>query len=176
MSKAAVFLFAIMGGKFACAQYKPLDKGSSIQFKIKNFGFNVTGTFTGLSGSILFDPDRPADAAFDVSVDVNSVNTDNSMRDDHLRKFTYLDAKDYPRIRLLSTKITAAGKKGNFLFSGKLTIRNHTSDISFPFTADPSEGGYLFKGIFTINRKDFEVGGTSTISDNLEVSLGILAK
>jgi polyisoprenoid-binding protein YceI len=176
MKKAAVFFLAAIAGKWACAQYKPVGNGSSVLFKIKNFGFNVSGSFTGLLGKIMFDPEKMADAVFDVSVDVNSVNTDNEMRDDHLRKFTYLNAKDYPRIRLLSTKITTTGKKGTFLFLGQLTIRNHTKEVSFPFTAEASGGGYLFKGVFTVNRRDFEVGGTSTISDNLEVSLNVLAR
>jgi polyisoprenoid-binding protein YceI len=176
MKKATVFFLAAIAGKWACAQYSPVDNASSVQFKIKNFGFSVTGSFTGISGRIGFDPGRPGEAVFDVSVDVNSVNTGNDMRDDHLRKFTYLDVKDYPRIRLLSSRIDASSKKGTFLFSGRLTIRDHTKDISFPFSAEASGGGYLFKGVFTINRKDFDVGGASTISDNLEVSLNVLAK
>ncbi|HMH20804.1 MAG TPA: YceI family protein [Puia sp.] len=176
MKRVILFLLVAVAGKSVSAQYKPVDNGSAVQFKVKNFGFSVDGSFTGLTGTVLFDPAQPANAAFDISIDANSVNTDNTMRDEHLRKPTYFDVKNYPRIKLESVKINAAGKKGGFLFSGKLTIRNHTKDISFPFTAEASGGGYLFKGSFTINRKDFEVGGTSTISDNLEVSLSVLAR
>jgi polyisoprenoid-binding protein YceI len=175
MKKAVVFLFAAIG-KLACAQYKPIDNGSAVQFKIKNFGFSVAGSFTGLSGRIQFDPDRLADAAFDVNIDVSSVNTDNEMRDSHLRKFTYLDVTNYPRIRLLSDRITGSNQKGIFLFSGQLTIKNQTRKISFPFTAERGDGGYHFNGVFSINRKDFDVGGTSTISDMVEVSLSVFAK
>jgi polyisoprenoid-binding protein YceI len=64
-----------------------------------------------------------------------------------------------------------------FALIGKLTLKNHTKDLSFPFTAEAADGGgYRFKGTFSINRKDFEVGGTSTISDNLDVTLDITAK
>jgi polyisoprenoid-binding protein YceI len=175
MKKAAI-LFLTVIGKLACAQYKPVDNGSAILFKIKNFGFTVAGSFTGLAGRIQFDPDRLTEAVFDVSVDVNSVNTDNSMRDDHLRKFTYLDAKNYPRIRLQSERITGSRQKGVFIFSGQLTIKNQTKKISFPFTAEGLQGGYHFNGVFSFNRKDFDVGGTSTISDNVEVSLSVFAK
>ena len=175
MKKAIVFFFAAMG-KLACAQYKPMDNGSAVQFKIKNFGFSVAGSFTGLSGRIQFDPDRLAEAAFDVNIEVSSVNTDNEMRDSHLRKFTYLDVANYPRIRLLSDGITGSAQKGVFLFSGRLTIKNQTRKISFPFTAEKGDGGYHFNGVFSINRKDFDVGGTSTISDKVEVSLSVFAK
>jgi len=34
----------------------------------------------------------------------------------------------------------------------------------------------LFKGQFKINRKDFSVGRSSTISDNMELSINVLAK
>ncbi|HTI09010.1 MAG TPA: YceI family protein [Puia sp.] len=175
MKKAVLFLFAAFG-KLAHAQYKPIDNGSVVQFKIKNFGFNVAGSFRGLAGNIRFDPDRLSEASFDVSIDVNTVNTDNDLRDDHLRKYAYLDVKDYPRIRLLSDRVSASTQKGIFLFAGRLTIKNKTMNISFPFTAEPSGGGYHFNGVFSINRKDFDVGGASTISDKLEVSLSVLAK
>ena len=163
-------------GTWAQAQYKPVDNGSSVKFAIKNFGFVVDGSFTGLTGNIKFDPARPADAAFDVSIDAGTVNTDNTMRDDHLRQPAYFDVKAHPRIRLLSDKITNSNKKGVFLFAGKLTIKDQTKPISFPFTADQVDGQIQFKGAFSINRKDFGVGGTSTISDNLDVALDIIAK
>ena len=162
-------------GNTAAAQYKPVDNGSSIHFKIKNFGINTGGSFTGLQGAITFDINHPGDASFDVSIDANTVNTDNNMRDNHLRAETYFDVKNYPRIRFVSTKVTGSNKPGILFIFGKLTIKNQTKDISFPFTATVANEGYLFKGIFSINRKDFGVGGTSVISDNLEVDLSIVA-
>ncbi len=62
------------------------------------------------------------------------------------------------------------------MITGKLTIKKQTRIISFPFTATQANDGFLFKGTFKINRKDFDIGGTSTIADNLEVALNILAK
>jgi polyisoprenoid-binding protein YceI len=157
------------------AQYKPLDKQSQVQFKIKNFGFSVSGTFTGLSGNISFDPAHTENALLDVSVDASTVNTDNDWRDGHLRNEDYFDVTKFPRIRIVSDKITAAGR--GFTFSGRLTIKNIVRPVSFPFTADPSPGGgYVFKGNFTINRRDFNVGGASTISDKLDVTVNVVAK
>jgi polyisoprenoid-binding protein YceI len=163
-------------GIFASDQYKPADQGSSVQFKIRNLGFNVNGSFSGLDGNIQFDPNNLTAANFDVSIDANTVNTDNNMRDNHLRNETYFDVKNYPRIHFVSTKLTTSNKTGILFIFGKLTIKNQTKEISFPFTATPFSEGFLFKGTFKINRKDFGVGGTSTISDDLEVSLSILSK
>jgi polyisoprenoid-binding protein YceI len=176
MKRIIFFLSVIISISTATAQYKPTDQGSAVQFKIKNLGFNVNGSFSGLQGNIQFDPAHPEQCSFDVSVDASSVNTENSMRDDHLRKDNYFDVKTYPRIRFQSTKILPSNKPGAYIVSGKLTIKNTTKEISFPFSATASQTGYVFKGSFRINRKDFQVGGSSTISDELDLMLNITAE
>ncbi|MBS1599996.1 MAG: YceI family protein [Bacteroidetes bacterium] len=170
-----VFLIAITG-VFASAQYKAVEKGSEVKFKVKNFGFNVGGSFSGLEGTIQFDPNNLAASSFDVSIDANTIFTDNNARDNHLREESYFDVKNYPRIRFVSTRVTTSNKKGVLFIFGKLTIKKETKEISFPFTADPVDDGYLFKGGFKINRRDYGVGGSSTISDNVELNLSVLAK
>ena len=174
MKNILLLLVASLTTTLLSAQYKPVDQGSEIKFTINNFGFAVNGSFTGLEGSIDFDPQNAAVGKFDVTLDARTVNTDNSLRDSHLKNDGYFDVKNYPRIRLASTKITP-GKTGSFTFTGELTIRDKTKTVSFPFTAVPAGGGMLFKGAFTINRKDFGVGGTSTISNELKVSLNVIA-
>jgi polyisoprenoid-binding protein YceI len=111
-----------------------------------------------------------------VSIDANTINTDNDMRDNHLREDTYFDIKSHPRIRFVSTKVTSSNKAGTLFIFGNLEIKGETKEISFPFTATPIDGGYIFKGEFKINRKDFKVGGSSTISDNVTIDLDITAK
>ena len=176
MKSFIAFLLIVIAGNHAPAQLKPVNQESSVQFKIKNFGFSVTGSFTGLEGTIQFDPADIAHAYFSVNIDANTVNTGNNMRDDHLRNDTYFDVKKYPRISFVSTKVTPSSKKGVLFIFGKLTIKDQVKDISFPFTAETSDNGYLFKGTFNINRKDFGIGGASIISDNLDVVLSILAR
>lgn len=176
MIKKFVLLFLVpFSGNWVRAQYKPVDAGSSVTFKIKNLGIGVNGSFTGLQGDIRFDPTRLADASFEVSVDAATVNTDNNMRDDHLRRTDYFDVKTYPQIRLSSTKIRPSNKANAFFLYGRLTIKNQTKDISFPFTATSSGKGWIFDGTFIINRRDFDVGSASIISDKLEVSLHVVA-
>ncbi|HEY4876124.1 MAG TPA: YceI family protein [Puia sp.] len=175
MKQIIFLLLHVIIGNVVWAQYKPVDKGSSIQFTIKNFGINTGGSFGGLQGEINFDSRDLSRSNVNVSIDANSINTDNQTRDDHLRQDTYFDVKNYPRISFVSTKITTSNKAGVLFIFGKLTIKNQTREISFPFTAAPNDNGYVFKGTFTINRKDFGVGGTSIISNALEVQLSILA-
>lgn len=174
--KVSLWLFCfVLISRISFAQYHPVETGSSVQFVIKNFGFNVGGSFSGIQGEIRFNPDSLSVARFEVSVNAASINTDNNLRDGHLREDTYLDVKNHPRIRFVSESIRAVKKKGEYEMSGRLTIKSKTKLISFPFTATPSGKGYLFAGSFKIDRRDFEVGGSSTISDNLTVNLKVLA-
>ena len=176
MRKCLFLLPALLPiGVFSQSLYQPVDKLSAVQFNIKNLGFTVNGSFGGVMGKIVFDPAKPGDAVFDVTVDAGSVNTDNSMRDEHLRKESFFDTLHYPKIRLTSTRVSV-NRNGTYLFDGKLTIKGHTKELTFLFSAVPVDGGYRFRGSFFINRKDFEVGGTSTISDRTEILLDITVK
>ena len=160
---------------WGAAQYRPDDTKSSVKFKIKNFGIPVGGRFSELKGSIAFDPANPEKTMLKVSVNAATVNTDNDLRDKHLKNKDYFDVEHYPEISFESAKVSKTDKNGTYNVAGKLTIKNHTKEISFPFTAEPAGSGYLFKGVFSINRKDFEVGGSSIISDTAEITLEVTA-
>ena len=157
-------------------QYSVTDQGSTVKFRIKNFGLNSEGSFSGLKGHIGFDPGNLSGAAFEVSIDAASVNTDNETRDKHLRKEEYFDVQNHPRISFVSTSVKTAGKDGAYTMTGRLTIKETTKDISFPFTASRKGDDYLFTGEFKIDRKDYKVGGSSTLSNGLTVILSVLAK
>jgi polyisoprenoid-binding protein YceI len=157
--------------------YTPEDNGSKVHFVIDNFGIATGGDFTGLTGTIKYDPADFTTADFDVSVDANSVNTNIEARDNHLRKSDYLNVKDFPRISFKSTRVTKTNKDGYLYMFGTITIKGVTKEVKFPFTATPQNGGYLFEGNFKLNRRDFGVGGNSlSLSDRLTVSLSIFAK
>jgi len=158
------------------AQYKPVEQGSGLKFIIKNLGFDVDGVFSGFDGSINFDPQNVANSSFDVTINASSVNTDNSLRDEHLRGENYFDVKNYPKIRLVSGKVAVLNKSGMYQLTGVLTIKGKAKQVSFPFSATPGADGYIFKGGFKINRKDFAIGGVSTIADELEVDISVTAK
>jgi polyisoprenoid-binding protein YceI len=175
MKNALLFLVCTTLTQFAVAQYKPVDNGSSIEFTVKHFGIKTSGSFSGLLGTIVFDTNSLNDSRFDVSIDANSIKTGIDMRDGNLRGEGYFEVTKYPRVHFVSTKITSTGKVDAFLVSGQLTIKNHTKEISFPFTMAPTDNGYLFKGSFSISRKDFEVGSSGVISDNVDLLVSISA-
>lgn len=177
MTRWFSLLFLFVLPVLAVAQgYHPVDESSSVKFRIKNLGFNVTGSFSGLKGDIRFNPSNYSECSFNVEVDAKTVNTGNGMRDGHLKKEDYFDTENFPAIKFVSTKVTGSNKAGTLFIFGRLTIKGTTKDISFPFKATPRTDGYAFEGSFTINRRDFKVGGGSTISDKLTVLLNVVVE
>ncbi len=153
------------------------DAGSKIHFVIKNFGIKTGGDFTGLAGAIKFDPKNLAASSFNVSVKSASIDTDNGSRDGHLRKEEYFDVAKYPTLNFVSTKITESTTAGRFYVFGNITIKGITKPVQFGFSALPKDGGYFFEGKLDLNRRDFGVGGNSmSLSDNLSITLAVLAK
>ncbi len=156
--------------------YTPSDVGSSVGFVIKNFGIKTNGDLKGLKGSILYNPTAILSTSFNVSVDANTINTNNNGRDKHLRKADYFDVQKFPIINLTSTKVTASTVAGTYILFGNLTIKGVTKSVQFPFTVTTKPNGYLFAGSFEINRRDFGVGGSSiSMADKLTVTLSVLA-
>lgn len=145
----------------------------NIRFAIKNLGITVDGVFSGLDASINFDPDNLNNSKITAAVKVKTIKTGISMRDDHLISSDYFNAKLYPEIKLVSTsftKISGNSYKGFF----NLTIKKTTKNISFPFTFTQNGDKGTFSGTFTINRRDFGVGGSSlTMGDNVTVNITV---
>lgn len=175
MKVLAFFISLLLLNSSVISQkFTPIDADSKVSFIIKNFGLKVDGHLKGIKGSISFDPNALNNSAFNVSVNANTINTDNSARDKHLRKEEYFHVEKFPLISFVSSKITKSGLAGKYSVAGNLTMKGTTKPIEFDFTATPTNNGFIFKGSFTINRRDFNVGGKSLpLSDNLTVNLDI---
>jgi polyisoprenoid-binding protein YceI len=171
-----IFFSFLISTKFQNQKYIPIDENKSIQFIIQNFAFDVKGTFNGLTGLIEFDENNLSNAAFQASVNTATISTNNNARDKHLKGPDYFDVLKYPTIKIVSTKISKSVTPGYYVFFGKLSIKEKTSDIVFPFKFTAEKQGVRFTGDFKIKRKDFNVGGNSTISNELIVKLNVLAK
>ena len=180
MNKSIILLAGILFFSvpiFAQTTYTAVDDASRVHFVIRNFGIKTGGDFTGLKGTIKFDPAKYSSSSFDVTVDASTIDTDNSTRDGHLKKAEYFDVATYKTLQFKSTKIVQSSAAGRFYMYGDLTIKGVTKPVEFGFGATPKDGGDVFDGSFEINRRDFGVGGGSiSLSDNLTVSLAVFAK
>lgn len=144
---------------------------SDIKFQLKNLGVKTGGSFTALQANINFDPAKPETSSIEAALDVKSINTDNELRDSHLRSDEYFDAEKYPTIIMKS--ISLRHKSGdNYVGQFNLTIKNQTKQFEVPFTYTADATSATFKGGLKLNRLDFNIGGKSLVMSN-DVSVSI---
>jgi polyisoprenoid-binding protein YceI len=174
--KTGLFINLLMITHTVFSQIHPVANGSGVNFTIHNFGFKVTGKLDPPQGDIRFNPDSLSNSFFHVTIKSGSINTDNNQRDEHLRGEDYFDVKNHPLITFKSDNIRSTGKKNEYEVSGKLTIKNTTKNIVIPFTANETGNDIIFNGSFKMDRRDFGIGGSSTISNDLTIEIKVLAR
>ena len=119
-------------------------------------GGEVGGIFKTLKGTIAFDEQNLATSAFDITIDVASVNTGNGLMNTHFKSAEWFDAAKFPSIHFTSKKVekTATG----YQVTGELEMHGVKKVITLPFTFQNKGTTGLFAGKFTVNRSDFHIG------------------
>lgn len=142
-----------------------------IDFKIKNLGIKVKGNFSEINITSYIDTENLDNNYVNANIKVNSINTGNTKRDEHLLKEYYFDADKYEEIRFKSANIKKL-QDNSYSLTGNLTIKNTTKIISIPLEIDETENGITITSNFAINRRDFNIGGSSWIlSDIVKVEV-----
>ncbi len=173
MKNILAFIMVIALVNTAPAQVKHTLTKSAVTFKIKNLGINTGGTIAGITADIKFDKNKPDSGTIDASADVNTINTDNDMRDNHLKSEDYFDAAKYPKIKMRSVSIkhrSGNNYTGNF----NVTIKDKTKAVEVPFTYTENGTTAQFKGSFKIKRTDFGIGNKGLVlGDDVTVDIDI---
>ncbi len=103
---------------------------SSISFMISHAGIsNIHGRFNDFSGKITIDKADPARSSFALSIPIESIDTNNEKRDEHLCAPDYFNAKQFPTMSFQSTMVKAID--GGYEVTGDLTMHGVTKPISF---------------------------------------------
>jgi len=171
-----LFIFIIITTFLVAQTYTPIDRGSFIKFTIKNLGINTIGRLSGINGSIHYNLSNPIESNFNVTIATATVNTGNSLRDEHLNKESYFNSNKFPTLSFVSKNVTINPNTHSLQLTGILTIKGVSKTISFTFTVEQQASGLLFKGSFPLNRRDFNVGsGSLILSDDLTVSVVVFA-
>ena len=145
----------------------------NVSFKIKNAGITVNGKFSGLKSEILFSSDKLATSKIKASVDAGTLATGINLRDYHIKGEKYLDADKFKLLEGSSTKLYF--KDNDYAGMFNITIKGVTKEVDIPFQFNQLGDLAEFKGEFTLNRRDFEVGGSSmTMGDNVTVRTAAL--
>ena len=137
---------------------------SEVQFKVKHMVIStVSGELQIFDAAIEAENDDFSHAKINFSADVNSINTKNKDRDNHLKSDDFFSANQYPEI-----KFTSASGIENGKIAGDLEIKG----ISKPVVLEADFGGVIndpfgfvragFEISGKINRKDFGLSWSQT--------------
>lgn len=135
----------------------------------------VRGRFDKVTGTIVVAPD-PAACSLDVSIDVSSLSTQNTTRDDDLRSPEYFDVKKFPAMTYQGRGIRRVSD-GSWVMDGSLTMHGVTKPVPLTFNfngvfSDAKPGTparVAFHGSTGVKRAEFGMGAR----DNLD-ELGML--
>src|ERR1700759_1107537 len=111
MKRHFVFVFIVLALTYCSNTGNAQVTLSAITFGIRNIGIGTGGSIGGLVTKIHFSPANLNSSTIEASVDVNTINTDNSSRDEHLRSEDFFDVLRYPKITLKS--VALKHKSGN---------------------------------------------------------------
>jgi polyisoprenoid-binding protein YceI len=101
---------------------------SNVGFAVKHMGLStVRGVFTEFDGRIEIGEDLSTAKAYG-TVNVESLDTNQPQRDEHLRSNDFFDTAEYPELRFESTSIIPLDEQ-TFRITGKLTIHGVTNEI-----------------------------------------------
>ena len=162
------------------AQTWSLDKAhSKAGFTVThNLISEVDGYFKKIEASIIATKPDLSDAVFEMTAETASINTENEMRDGHLKGDNFFDAAKFPVLVFKSTSFMRVN--GNkYKMKGNLTIKGITKAITMDVTLlgpnidERSKKQILgIKATTVIDRQDFKIGtslAAKTVSDDVEL-------
>lgn len=156
---------------------------SEIGFSVKHMMISkVKGSFASYEAHVEANEEDLQGALIDFKIDVASINTNNTDRDNHLRSADFFDVEQFPHITFKANDIVK--KDGEYELTGDLTMKG----VTRPATFEVEYGGkgtnpwgvevVAFNVEGKVNRKDFgltwnqalETGGVM-VGEDIKITL-----
>jgi polyisoprenoid-binding protein YceI len=152
---------------------------SGVAFQVLHMELTwIPGRFNEFGGQFTLDSSDPSKSSFMMTIKPESVDTNNTKRDGHLRSPDFFNTKQFPTMTFTSTSVKPV--QGGYDVTGDLTFHGVTKPVSFTL-----KGGKTveFKGMqktgfstsFKIKRSDFGVGtkfDAKMLGDEIWVEVG----
>lgn len=160
---------------------------STVGFAVKHMGIaNVRGEFNDFEGTLEIGENLSSARAYG-TVKVQSVDTKEPQRDDHLRSPDFFDAAQFAEISFESTKIEALDDE-EFRITGNLTIHGVTNEIVLHAEAQGTDTdpwgnervglevtGQLSRGDYEMKFNQALGSGNMLVADKVRLALDISA-
>jgi len=130
---------------------------STLTFKGSYQGEAFAGAFKKFNATVAYDESDLANAKFDVTVDLASVDTQNSERDDTLNEPEFFATKKFPQAHF-TTQSFAKAADGSVEAKGTLTIRDQSKPVTLKVHFAGSGNGATLDVDTTLQRLDFALG------------------
>jgi polyisoprenoid-binding protein YceI len=158
---------------------------STVGFSVRHLMVSkVRGTFNDFTGAITVAEDGTA--AVTAEIQVASIDTKNTDRDDHIKSADFFDAEQYPTATFTSTAVRAKGD--DYVVEGEFTLHGVTRPVELALEfngVNPGMGNGPvagFEATTVLNRKDFGItidmpleGGGAVVGDKITITLEIEA-
>jgi polyisoprenoid-binding protein YceI len=160
---------------------------SDVSFAIRHLMLSkIRGAFHGLTGTITLGESGDIPTKIEAAIDVTSVDTQESKRDQHLQAPDFFNSSEHGKMTFVSTSISGSGT--TFTVVGNLTLRNVTKSVTLQGTVaghvtDPWGNDRIgWSATTRINRGDFGItynqplaSGGVMLGDEVDVTLEIQA-
>ncbi|MBC2603907.1 YceI family protein [Puniceicoccus vermicola] len=154
---------------------------SSINFKIRHFFTPIPGNFGEFEATIVYDEADPSKSSATASIEVESIDTDNDKRDDHLQSDDFFNEEANPEITFKSTSWEKTGDN-EFDVKGDLTMAGQTKEVDLVakmLGAKKNQKGVLVSGweiTGTIDRRDWGINyGQGIVGNEVDIDIFIEA-
>lgn len=156
-----------------------LEKGGRLGFAAEYSGEEINGSFSRWDALIVFDPEDLPGSSIRVTIDLASVDSGDSQRDDMLRSDSFFGIGAHPTAQFVSSSIREVGK-GRYVANGTLTLHGQRKPLALRFALKVDGDRATANGSAILRRLAFNVGeaewsATDQLKDEVGVSFSLRA-
>jgi polyisoprenoid-binding protein YceI len=158
VKRTGVVLTLLLACAPALARTWSLDAAhSNLAFTNSYQGVEYTGQFRCFNAVIDYDPNDLAHAKFDVTIDITSLDTQNSERDHAALGTDFFDTAKFPKAHFITTAFRKAAG-GKIIADGVLTLRGISKPVALTVSFKPHGNTATLDVTAQVKRLDFGIG------------------
>jgi len=182
LSTFSILALALSFATIARAEVETFSIDSAHSFanwELRHVVARTSGTFHDIKGTLAIDSSNLAKSSVNAVISVYSLNSSHLRRDVHALTDEFLDARNYPEMKFVSTSVAPiTAEKGTL--NGQLTLHGVTKPVTMDyqilgFGQDPWGGMRAgFKATTRINRSDYGITKftpTGPVGNDVDITL-----